>query len=85
MASKRICDVCAKAYILIQTEAGKSAAVVGALRTQPGVIAADLVIGPYDVIIVAEGEDTNAIARLVLNEVQRTPGVTRTLTCIVAD
>lgn len=74
----------AKAYILIQTEAGKAATAAEALRGKTGVTTADLVIGPYDIIVVAQAADANALARLVLNEIHGTPGVTRTLTCMVA-
>jgi DNA-binding Lrp family transcriptional regulator len=74
----------AKAYVLIQMEAGKAAAAVEDLRQRPGVSAADLVIVPYDIIIVAEATDTNSIAKLVLNVIHGIPGVTRTLTCMVA-
>ena len=42
------------AYILIQTEVGKASAVVAAVRTLPGVVQADDVTGPYDVILRAE-------------------------------
>ena len=41
-------------YILIQTEVGKASAVVAAVRTLPGVVQADDVTGPYDVILRAE-------------------------------
>ncbi|MGH2718784.1 MAG: Lrp/AsnC family transcriptional regulator, partial [Actinomycetota bacterium] len=39
-----------QAYILIQTEVGKAAQVSGEVAGIPGVISADDVTGPYDVI-----------------------------------
>ena len=51
------------AYILIQTEVGKASAVVDACRKLTGVVQADDVTGPYDVILRAEaGLDRRARA-----------------------
>ena len=44
------------AYILIQTEVGKASAVVDACRSLTGVVQADDVTGPYDVILRAEAD-----------------------------
>ena len=44
------------AYILIQTEVGKAAAVAAAIAALPGVTSAEDVTGPYDVIVRAEAE-----------------------------
>ena len=41
-------------YILIQTEVGKAAAVVAAVRSRPGVVQADDVTGPSDVSLRCE-------------------------------
>ena len=46
--------VAVSAYILIQTEVGKASAVVDACRELAGVVQADDVTGPYDVILRAE-------------------------------
>ena len=40
-----------QAYILIQTEVGKAASVAEGVRQIPGVIAAEDVTGPYDVVV----------------------------------
>jgi DNA-binding Lrp family transcriptional regulator len=71
----------ATAFVLVQTEPAKSREVTESLRGVPGVLAADALVGPYDVIARVESEDFDAIGRLVLTEIQRIPGVTRTLTC----
>ena len=42
------------AYILIQTEVAKAAAVATQVRQIPGVVAADDVTGPYDVVVRVE-------------------------------
>jgi DNA-binding Lrp family transcriptional regulator len=74
-----------KAYVLIQTEVGHAATVAGSVRVLPGVVAADDVTGPYDVIVVAEADSVDALGRMVVSRVQMIPGITRTLTCPVVD
>lgn len=71
------------AYILIQTELGVAAAVADAAADIPGVIAADDVTGPYDVIVRAEAANVDELGRLVVSALQAVPGITRTLTCPV--
>ena len=74
-----------QAYVLIQTEVGQAVDVAAHLRGLPGVIAADDVTGPYDVIVRAEAESMDELGRMVVSRVQRTEGITRTLTCPVVD
>ncbi len=71
------------AYILIQTEVGKAADVAEAVGGIPGVITADDVTGPYDVIARAEADDVDQLGRMVVSKVQLINGITRTLTCPV--
>ncbi len=71
------------AYILIQTEVGKASAVVEACRNLAGVVQADDVTGPYDVILRAEAESIDELGRMVVQYVQEVGGITRTLTCPV--
>ena len=72
-----------QAYILIQTEVGKAAAVAAAVASLPGVASAEDVTGPYDVIVRAEAADVDQLGRLVVAKVQSVAGITRTLTCPV--
>ena len=72
-----------QAYILIQTEVGKASAVAGTISGLPGVIQAEDVTGPYDVIVRAEAETVDELGRLVVARVQQVEGITRTLTCPV--
>ena len=72
-----------QAYILVQTEVGKAAAVAAAIGGIPGVISAEDVTGPYDVIVRAESADVDRLGQLVVAQVQGVPGITRTLTCPV--
>ena len=71
------------AYILIQTEVGKAAAVAQAIGELDGVTNAEDVTGPYDVIVRAEAESVDELGKLVVAKVQGVPGITRTLTCPV--
>ncbi|MEN3586006.1 Lrp/AsnC ligand binding domain-containing protein [Streptomyces sp. ZYX-F-203] len=70
-----------QAYILIQTEVGKASTVAETIREIPGVLRAEDVTGPYDVIVRAESESVDALGRMVVARVQQVEGITRTLTC----
>jgi DNA-binding Lrp family transcriptional regulator len=72
-----------QAYILIQTEVGKASAVADVISRVPGVITAEDVTGPYDVIVRAEASSVDDLGRLVVAQVQQVRGITRTLTCPV--
>ena len=72
-----------QAYILIQTEVGKAAAVATAISELDGVAQAEDVTGPYDVIVRAEARNVDELGKLVVAKVQGVDGITRTLTCPV--
>jgi DNA-binding Lrp family transcriptional regulator len=69
------------AYILVQTEVGKAAEVAGAISEISGVMQADDVTGPYDVIVRAEADNVDDLGKLVVAQIQSVAGITRTLTC----
>ena len=73
------------AYILIQTEVGKAASVADEVRQIPGVIAADDVTGPYDVVVRVEAESMDELGRLVVSRVQMLGGITKTTTMPVVN
>jgi DNA-binding Lrp family transcriptional regulator len=73
------------AYILIQTEVGKAAAVAASISEISGVTKAEDVTGPYDVIVRAEANTVDELGRLVVARVQSVDGITRTLTCPVVN
>jgi DNA-binding Lrp family transcriptional regulator len=75
--------VVVQAYILIQTEVGKSSDVSGEIRHVPGVTLAEDVTGPYDVIARVEATTVDELGHLVLSRIQDIKGITRTLTCTV--
>ena len=70
-------------YILIQTDVGKSSDVTAAVAGVKGVILAEDVTGPYDVIARAEAKNLRDLSVLVVDRIQDVEGVSRTLTCPV--
>jgi DNA-binding Lrp family transcriptional regulator len=71
-----------QAYILVQTEVGKAADVARKIGEITGVMQAEDVTGPYDVIVRAGAENMDELGKLIaaLHVVE---GITRTLTCPV--
>ena len=45
----------------------------------------DAVTGPYDAIAYAEAPTPDDLGRLVVSELQKVPGIHKTLTCMVVD
>ncbi len=68
------------AYILIQT-AVNAAQVASEIRSIDGVVSADDVSGPYDVIARVSAPDMDTLGQLVVSRIQGVEGITRTLTC----
>ena len=73
------------AYVLIQTEVGRSAAVATSVREISGVSSAEDVTGPYDVIVRAEASSVDDLGKMVVSKIQMIEGITRTLTCPVVN
>ena len=73
------------AYVLIQTEVGKAAGVAQQVAAIAGVISAEDVTGPYDVIVRAEAPSVDDLGRLVVSQIQQIEGITRTVTCPVVN
>ena len=72
-----------QAYILIQTEVGRSGSVAREIAQLPGVTLAEDVTGPYDVIARVEACSVDELGQLIIARVQDVKGITRTLTCTV--
>lgn len=71
-----------KAYVLIKAAVDKLNEVADALCVTPGVSSVDPVSGPYDIIVLVEGMDMNAVGRVISFGIKPISGVTRTLTCL---
>ena len=74
-----------RAYVLIQTEVGKAAAVATQIGALEGIVTADDVTGPYDVIATAEAGSVDDLGKMVVSRIQMIEGITRTLTCPVVN
>ena len=72
-----------QAFILIQTEVGRSHAVTEQVTGISGVVEAQDVTGPYDVIARCEAGTVDELGKLVIARIQEVQGITRTLTCTV--
>ena len=73
------------AYVLIQTEVGKAAQVAEEVSKIQGVVSAEDVTGPYDVIVRSEAGSVDDLGKMVVSRVQLIEGITRTLTCPVVN
>jgi DNA-binding Lrp family transcriptional regulator len=74
----------AEAFMLIQTEVGRAEVVAARLAELPGVLSAEYVTGPYDVVVRIGGQSLEELRAGVVPHVQQVAGVTRTLTCPIA-
>ena len=75
----------ARAYILIDVTGDKVQSCVAALRKLEGVMKADAVAGPYDIIAVVEGKDIQVIGETVVGKIRQIDGVHETVTCFTFD
>ena len=70
-------------YVLIQAEVGRAARVGREVAGVRGVTSADVVIGPYDVIVRVKARSIDELGRIVVVRIQAVDGITRTITCPV--
>mgnify|MGYP003344447813 CR=1 FL=1 len=73
------------AYVLIQTEVGRAAGVARAATGVPGVVSAEGVTGPYDVIARCQAGSVDELGAMVVGAIQRIDGIIRTITCPVVN
>ncbi|MBI4306197.1 MAG: Lrp/AsnC ligand binding domain-containing protein [Chloroflexi bacterium] len=71
-----------RAYILIEASVGKGNTILTALRKVPGVVRADRVTGPYDVVCVLEVDDLDKLGNLVRDKIHTVDGIIRTMSCV---
>ena len=71
--------------MLIQTEVGRAEVVAGHLATLPGVLSSEYVTGPYDVVVRIGATSLDDLTSEIVPSVQQVAGITRTLTCPVAE
>ena len=73
------------AYVLIQTEVGRAAGVARTVQSVEGVVTAEGVTGPYDVIARAEASTVDELGQMVVGRIQLIEGIIRTVTCPVVN
>jgi DNA-binding Lrp family transcriptional regulator len=74
-----------EAFVLIQTEVGRAEVVAKQVAAITGVLSSEYVTGPYDVVARVSSENLTDLQSAVMSSVQAIEGITRTLTCPVAD
>ena len=72
-----------KAYILINTQIGKTTDVVKELSKMEEVKKLDIIMGPYDIIAEVEAKDHDTLSQMVINRMQRIEAIKHTMTCPV--
>ena len=75
----------ARAYVLIKTRVGETSAVRDKLARNENIRAADVIIGPYDILALVEADDLNSIGTVVMRFVHEVGGVENTITCPVIE
>ena len=73
------------AYILIEALPGKALELVNKIRGLSGIKTVHLVTGPYDVIAFVEAADLKSLGDIIVQRIQATGFVARTLTCITVE
>ena len=73
------------AFILLEAKSGQALGVSRQIAEIEGVVASYAVTGPFDLIVHVEAADFRSIAQMVVTEIQKLPGVARTLTCLVVE
>jgi hypothetical protein len=74
-----------EAFVLVQTEVGRAEVVAKHLAGLPGVVSSEFVTGPYDVVVRVSADTVGRLQTDVVPMVQQVSGITRTLTCPIAN
>jgi DNA-binding Lrp family transcriptional regulator len=74
-----------EAFMLIQTDVGRAEVVAKQLAGLAGVLSAEYVTGPYDVVVRIGAASMSELQDDVVRSVQQVAGITRTLTCPIAE
>ena len=74
-----------EAFVLIQTEVGRAEVIANQLAALAGVLSSEYVTGPYDVVARIGAETLDDLQATVVPSVQQIAGITRTLTCPIAN
>lgn len=70
------------AYMLVNVGAGAEERVVAALKGIPEVKQAHIVTGLHDVVAYLESEDLNKLRDVIIRNLRKVDGISRTVTCL---
>jgi DNA-binding Lrp family transcriptional regulator len=73
------------AFVMIRTGAGRSEAVVEAVREAEGVVEAHIVAGEFDIMTEVSADEVYEVLRTASASIQELDGVTETRTYIALD
>ncbi len=74
-----------KAYILINTQIGKTADVVKQLKDMDEIKHLDIIMGPYDIIAQVETDSHEELSHIVMQRLQSIDAIKHTMTCTVVN
>jgi DNA-binding Lrp family transcriptional regulator len=66
-----------QSYVLIQAEEGRAVEIANTISGIPGVVQAEEVAGPYDIVVRAEARSADELSRLVEEQIRPVEGVVR--------
>jgi DNA-binding Lrp family transcriptional regulator len=72
-----------KAYILINTNIGKTTEVARILAGMPDITHLDVIMGPYDIIAEVVTDSHESLAKIVMQRLQAIDAIRHTMTCPV--
>jgi len=71
-----------KAFVLVEAAVGRARDVATALKGLDGVESADVTTGPWDIIVIINGPDANAVGKVIPWKISQIEGVVRIVICI---
>ncbi len=74
-----------KAYILINTQIGKTTDVVKKLKEMDETRHIDVIMGPYDIIAQVETDSHESLSHMVMKRLQGIDAIKHTMTCTVVN
>jgi DNA-binding Lrp family transcriptional regulator len=74
-----------EAYVLINCDSGKAGTALKTMKELKGVKNARLVTGLHDIVALIEAQDLTDLAKAVIDKIQKTEGVSRTVTMVAVE
>ncbi|MBN1592122.1 MAG: Lrp/AsnC ligand binding domain-containing protein [Candidatus Coatesbacteria bacterium] len=71
-----------KGFVAVNVATGEALNVYNYLKKRPEVTSIYLVAGMYDLMMIIEADSSEVFADFIVQEIQKTKGVTHTMTCM---